>query len=81
MKAMSIRYINEKTFEKIKEAAHESGLSINKFVVELLEKTVNNNSNCFHDLDDILGSWSDEEYKLISKAVKTQRKIDKELWK
>ena len=80
MKAMCIRSIDEKTFEKIKVAAHESGLSINKFMVELLEKTVNNSSR-FHDLDDFFGSWDDEEYKLISKVTKTQRKIDKELWK
>ena len=81
MKAMCIRNINEKTFEKIKEAARESGLSVNKFVADLLSKAVNNDSNRFHDLDDILGSWDDEEYKLITKSVKAQRKIDRELWK
>ncbi|MCK5852030.1 hypothetical protein KAH27_03285 [bacterium] len=81
MKAMSVRYIDERTFEKVKKAACETGLSVNKYVVELLENAVNKNSERFHDLDELLGSWEDEEFKLVSKAVKTQRKIDKELWK
>jgi len=81
MKAMSVRYIDEETFEKVKKAARETGLSVNKYVVELLENAVNKNSERFHDLDDLLGSWDNEEVKLVSKAVKSQRKIDKELWK
>ena len=81
MKAMSVRYIDERTFEKLKKASREAGLSVNKFVVKLLKNAVNNDSEQFHDLDDLLGSWEDEEFKLVSKAAKSQRKIDKELWK
>ncbi len=81
MKAMSVRYIDENTFKKVKKAASETGLSVNKFVVELLKKTVNNDSERFHDLDEFFGSWENEEFKLVSKAAKSQRKIDRELWK
>lgn len=81
MKAMSVRYIEEITFEKLKIAAKETGLSVNKFVLKLLENAVNKDSERFHDLDEFLGSWENEEFKLVSKDTQTQRKIDKELWK
>ena len=81
MKAMSVRYIDENTFKKVKKAASETGLSVNKFVLKLLENAVNKDSERFHDLDEFFGSWENEEFKLVSKDTKSQRKIDKELWK
>ena len=81
MKAMSVRYIDETTFEKLKISAKKTGLSVNKFVLKLLENAVNKDTERFHDLDAFFGSWENEEFKLVSKDTKSQRKIDKELWK
>jgi hypothetical protein len=34
-----------------------------------------------HDLDDLAGSWSKEEYEECNEALRAQRQIDPEMWK
>ncbi len=34
----------------------------------------------YHDLDDLFGAWSAEDYERIQGIVTEQRKIDHELW-
>lgn len=33
------------------------------------------------DLDDLAGTWSDEEAEEIDEAIREQRRIDPELWR
>ena len=33
-----------------------------------------------HDLDEIFGAWSAEEYEQIEGSLQDQRKVDPELW-
>jgi len=81
MKAMSVRQIDNATLDNVKKAARRAGKSVNRFVVELLENTVDRTPGRYHDLDKLFGTWDEEEFRLISKATRNQRKTDKELWK
>jgi len=35
---------------------------------------------CHHDLDDLFGAWSSEEYTRIQAATLEQRRVDPEVW-
>jgi len=37
-------------------------------------------SRKYHDLDDLFGTWSDEEYECIQGKISRERQIDQELW-
>jgi hypothetical protein len=35
----------------------------------------------WHDLDDLFGKWSEEEFARIQKKITSERQIDEEIWK
>ena len=82
MRSYSIRNISDETYERIRTAARERGTSINRVIVRLLENTFRpEKSTEHHDLDDLFGTWTHEEFEEFSNALSEQRKLDPELWK
>lgn len=83
MKAITLRNIPDKLAELIETEASESGLSLNKTVIKLLEKALKLDQEVprlHRDLDDLAGSWSQEEADLFDEALRQQRQIDPEVW-
>jgi hypothetical protein len=35
----------------------------------------------WHDLDDLFGRWSEEEFTQIQEKITSERQIDEEIWK
>jgi hypothetical protein len=82
MKTLNIRNIDDVIYAKIKEESKKAGMSINKYLVFLLEETLGKKREILnHDLDDFFGTWSDEEYNLVIAAVEDSRTIDEDMWK
>ena len=81
MANICVRNLDPVTLKNIKQAARKHSLSMNRYIVETLEKSVNPNPSERHDLDEFFGSWSKDEHARMTKALKAQRTIDKELWK
>jgi hypothetical protein len=72
--------------QKLKQAAKEKGKSINQFIIETLKKSLDIEKQqrftvVHHDLDQLFGSWSEDEFEHIQKKINNELKIDKELWK
>ncbi len=85
MKNITIRGIDEALDQALKTTAREESRSINQLVLEVLKERfgltkVTHHTHRHHDLDDLFGRWSAEEYERIQGAVDEQRKIDPELW-
>lgn len=82
MHTVNIRNINDSIYEKLKHEAKKSGLSINKFLLQILGKFFDKENEVeYHDLDDFFGTWTEEEYHLVKEGAAQARKIDEELWK
>ncbi len=87
MKQITLRSIPEKVKKTIKKEAERKGVSMNKAIISLLEKAVGGQTmekkkkTLYHDLDHLAGLWSREEASVFDKSLKTQRKVDAELWK
>ena len=82
MATINVRNIEDLTYRKIKDESKKKGVSINKLLLNILNKYFKKDKVIeFHDLDEFFGSWSDKEYKEISDALKETRRIDRELWK
>jgi len=86
MKNITIQGIDETLDHALKTAANQASRSINQLVLEVLHerfglaKTVRHTCR-HHDLDDLFGRWSEEEYQRIEAMVSEQRMIDPEIWK
>jgi plasmid stability protein len=87
MKQITIRSIPDAVKKTVQKEAAQKGVSLNKAVISLLERAVGTKapekkSRVFHDdLDHLAGLWSREEAAEFDKNLKTQRKVDAELWK
>ena len=85
LKTISLRGIDEELAESLKKTAEKTGGSINKTVLEILRKSLGLSSKkrerVFHDLDDLAGTWSDDDWEQFKKATRHFAGIDKDLWK
>jgi hypothetical protein len=83
MPTINIRNIDDSIYEKIKRESKTKGLSINKLLLQVLDKFFHKKKSEveLHDLDDFFGTWTDEEYRLIKEGSEQARKIDEDIWK
>jgi len=86
MKTMTIRGLNERLSEKLKQAAKKEAKSINQFVIDSIRKSLGEEkekkfSVIHHDMDHLFGKWSEQESEQIEKIIHMERKIDQELWR
>jgi hypothetical protein len=85
MKAITLRNLPPELVKLIEREASDSGLSLNRTVIRLLEKGAGTQpgkpeATIYHDLDHLEGSWSDQEGAEFDRALAEQRRIDPELW-
>lgn len=86
MKTLSLRGIDDELASALKHAAQQANSSVNQYVLDRLRQDLGLTkkrrfTETYHDLDDLFGSWSEEEYDILSRSLEDQRTIDAELWK
>jgi hypothetical protein len=87
VKALLLRGLEEELLNKIKKKAKKESLSMNKYIILLIEENLGFAEKHkkeivkYDDLKNLFGKWSSKEYRAISENVKKQRIIDGELWK
>ena len=87
MKALLLRGLEEELLNEIKKKAKKESLSMNKYIVLLLEENLGFAKKHkkgivkYDDLKNLFGKWGSKEYRTFSENVKNQRIIDEELWK
>ena len=86
MSSLSIRGLDDDLSERLKKLASEEQKSVNQFVIDILKQQLGITKNrrftqCFHDLDQLFGSWSNETFDTIHEKIDSERNIDDELWK
>jgi len=85
LKTISLRGIDPELAETLKNHAKKTGGSINKTVLDILRNSLGLSSKkrdrVYHDLDDLAGTWTDNDWQQCNKSTKHFSVIDKELWK
>jgi hypothetical protein len=85
MKALTVRNIPPVVARRIERRAQESGMSLNRVVVQILEESAGivhgKKPRLHHDLDALAGSWTKENARAFDESLRDNRKIDPELWK
>ena len=86
MRSLSIRGVDDQLAELLKQEAKSTNRSVNQVILETLRKHAGLEkekrfTGRYHDLDQLFGSWSREEFEAIQGRIDSERHIDAELWK
>ncbi|VAW12715.1 hypothetical protein MNBD_BACTEROID05-315, partial [hydrothermal vent metagenome] len=74
--------LDEDTYQAIKDFSRKTHISMNKFIVNLLKKTVGTSQGQVNkDFDSFFGTWKDKDVDIVLKSSKSLRKVDKGFWK
>lgn len=85
MGSLSIRGVDDELARLLKKEAASAEKSVNQYVLETLRKEVGlvkrkRFTRQYHDLDDLFGRWSDEEFHQIQGKIDSESTIDEEIW-
>ena len=85
MNTLTIRGVGDRALDQLRKQAKSRHSSMNKFVVEALQKVAMPGEfgkvHEWHDLDGFFGSWSEAECNQIMERCSSCRKIDSEVWR
>lgn len=80
--SLVLRNINQQLYDNIKLKSQQANLSMNKFLIQVIEESLNPKANkIFSDLDPLFGKWSKEEHQEFETNQKDHSLIDQDLWK
>ncbi len=86
MANLSVRGVEEKSLQRIKQAAKRRGVSVNRLIADLLNADTDRvpappHPAVHHDLDSLAGTWSVEEAREFVEATASFEQIDDGLWR
>ncbi len=85
MRPLTLRNLPPAVARAVKERADADGVSLNKAVIRLLEEALGlarrKPARIYHDLDFLIGAWTEEEAREMERILKEERKIEPEMWK
>jgi hypothetical protein len=86
MSQITIRDLPPEVEKTIRKESKRKGVSLNKVVVSLLERTIGVQKKgaerkIYRDLDRLSGTWSKKEAEKFENNLRSQRQIDEEIWK
>lgn len=87
MKQLTIRGFSKELAKRIRELALREGISLNRAALRLmrrgagLEDSTMRQNVVGSSLDDLIGTWSDEEASEFMESVEDFGQIDESMWK
>jgi hypothetical protein len=84
VKPITLRGMSPELERIVRRTARETGQSLNRIVLALLERGAGLGRKprvLHHDLDHLAGSWTAEEADAFDRDLAEQRRVDPELWK
>jgi hypothetical protein len=85
MSQLTLRGIDRRVLQRIRELARQEGISLNKAAVRLLERGAGLGQSTARDrigtsLDHLIGTWTAAEAKAFQDSIQSCEQIDEELW-
>lgn len=80
MSQITIRKIPENLDKQLRTLARTQNISLNKIVIQLLQRVLGITGNKRRNLSDIVGTWDKEQCEEFEKNTQVFNKIDNEIW-
>jgi len=86
MSQLTIRGLDKRLWQAIRELARRERISLNKAALRLLERgaglaPARPDNRIGHSLDHLAGTWTTAEAKAFDQALKSCEQIDEAMWK
>jgi plasmid stability protein len=85
MKPLTLRNLPEAVGAAILRRAALEGTSLNRTVALVLEEALapyaHSGTREYHDLDDLMGTWSRAEAEAFDRVLGDQREVEPDLWR
>ncbi|MEK6558376.1 MAG: hypothetical protein AABZ14_08785 [Candidatus Margulisiibacteriota bacterium] len=85
MGTITIRNIDNQLNEILKQNAKKNNLSLNRWLLQVLNRVAGNEKNVqlqtHHELDALSGGWSKKDVQAFDKNTKLFEQVDGEIWK
>lgn len=69
MASMSVRGLEHNQLRDLKEEAERQGISLNRLALQRLTGTQDASDGTHHDLDTLIGTWSDQDVNAFASAI------------
>ena len=84
MKTLTLRGIDEELAGELEQLARQRHDSMNGVILRLLRDKLGLSKPKFrqrhHDLDDLAGTWTEQEAREFDEAVREFSRVDEEVW-
>lgn len=84
MKTLTVRRLDERVGERLKDIAAEGGISVNELILRVLSAftgvTEPSRFPVHYDLDPLAGGWNVAEEKVFNKNISPLSEVDEEMW-
>ncbi|MCP9775210.1 hypothetical protein [Cyanobium sp. WAJ14-Wanaka] len=80
MAAISVRGLGDDQLRQLKDQAHHQGISLNRLALSRLTGEQHPVDGLHRDLEDLAGTWSEEEGNAFKAAIAPLEQVDLELW-
>ncbi len=82
---ITIQNLDEATEKKLAQEAKRKGLTVEAFILELIQKGINfesenTESNLHTDLDSLAGTWNEAQAIEFLNAINDFEQVDEKLW-
>lgn len=85
MTTMTLRGIDDSVARTLKERARQEETSVNAITLKILKEALGlekrKRTATYHDLDQLAGTWSPQEYDDFIAATAVFEKVDEDMWK
>jgi hypothetical protein len=85
MGTMTLRGLDEEEAERLRQEASRQGISLNSLLLRLVREGAGLVRRPWrrshHDLDQLAGTWTDDEAAAFMAAIEDTARIDPEMWK
>jgi plasmid stability protein len=83
MPSLTIKQLDQRLLERLREQASRRDLSLNAFVRQILARAVgyDTGAQVHSDLSDLAGTWSDRDEQEFLESIRPLREIDESLWR
>lgn len=80
MANLSLRGLDAPTLDRIRAQARRLGLSVNRLIVDTLQRQYGSASRRRDQIDELAGTWTRKDAEEFEEAIRPLSTIDPELW-
>ena len=81
MKYLTIRNVSPELGAALEEEKRNRGTSLNRTVLEVLERALGVGGRRSNGLAGLAGTWSEAEHERFAAAIAVTEQVDEELWR